>query len=113
MSTLLRPPRSCPLCGNPTPASALVETHVGPTERSPYADVVLWLCLACAVELTEVVDDAQPTVAADERLLPPVGCDRAPPGRRHAPDGARGPGATRHTTTQGPAPPPNLQRRPP
>jgi hypothetical protein len=42
MSTLLWPPRPCPLCGNPTPASALVETHVGPTERSPHADVVWW-----------------------------------------------------------------------
>jgi hypothetical protein len=47
------------LCGNPTPASALVETHVGPTERAPHADVVLWLCLACAVELTEAADDAK------------------------------------------------------
>jgi len=47
------------LCGNPTPASALVETHVGPTQRAPHADVVLWLCVACAVELTEAADDAK------------------------------------------------------
>ena len=57
MTTLLRPPRACPLCGNPTPARDLVETHVGPTERAPHADVVWWLCLACAVELTEAADD--------------------------------------------------------
>jgi hypothetical protein len=58
MTTLLRPPRPCPLCGNPTPAGALVETHVEPTNRHPKADVVVWLCVACAVELTETADDA-------------------------------------------------------
>jgi hypothetical protein len=52
MSAPLRLPRPCPLCGNPTPINVLVETHVGPTERYPWADVVVWLCVACAVEVT-------------------------------------------------------------
>ena len=59
MSTLLGPPRPCPLCGNPTPTGALVETHVEPTNRHPKADVVVWLCVACAVELTDAADDAK------------------------------------------------------
>jgi hypothetical protein len=46
------------LCGNPVASSALVETHVEPTNRYPTADVVVWLCLACAVEVTDVADDA-------------------------------------------------------
>jgi hypothetical protein len=107
MTTLLRPPRLCPLCGNPTPTSTLVETHVGPTQRFPYADVVLWLCVACAVELTEAADDANTTAAADEPLLPPVGCDHAPPSRRPAPAGASWWGPTGQPATDGPAPPPN------
>ena len=45
-------PRCCPLCGNPTRVTALVETHVGPT-RQHKADVVLWLCPPCALELTD------------------------------------------------------------
>jgi hypothetical protein len=52
MSALLRPPRPCRSCGNPTQTDALVETHVGPTNRHPKADVVVWLCVACAVEVT-------------------------------------------------------------
>jgi hypothetical protein len=44
-------PRRCPLCGNPTATDALVETHVG-TRRLPRADVVVWLCAACAQALT-------------------------------------------------------------
>jgi hypothetical protein len=46
-------PRPCPLCGNPTPTSALVEAHVGPTKQHPKADIVLWLCLPCALGLTD------------------------------------------------------------
>jgi hypothetical protein len=57
MSASLRPPRPCRLCGNPTPTDALVETHVGPTSRHPHADVVVWLCVACAVEVTAVAAD--------------------------------------------------------
>jgi hypothetical protein len=47
-------PRPCPLCGNPTVTTALVEAHVGPTTQDPKADVVLWLCPPCAIELTDV-----------------------------------------------------------
>jgi hypothetical protein len=47
-------PRPCPLCGNPTATAALVEAHVGPTKQDPKADVVLWLCPPCAIELTDV-----------------------------------------------------------
>jgi hypothetical protein len=46
-------PRPCPLCGNPTPTNALVEAHVGPTKQHPKADVVLWLCPACAAEVID------------------------------------------------------------
>jgi hypothetical protein len=46
-------PRSCPLCGNPTPAAALVEAHVGPTRQHPKADVVVWLCPPCAGEVSD------------------------------------------------------------
>jgi hypothetical protein len=52
----LWPPRPCPLCGNPVSTSALVETHLEPTNRYPKADVVVWLCLACAVALTDATD---------------------------------------------------------
>ena len=47
-------PRPCPLCSNPTAIAALVEAHVGPTTQHPKADVVLWLCPPCALELTDV-----------------------------------------------------------
>ena len=43
--------RPCPLCGNPTATAALLEVHVG-DRRLPRADVVVWLCLACALEVT-------------------------------------------------------------
>ena len=46
-------PRPCPLCGNPTATKALVEAHVGPTKQHPKADVVLWLCPSCALEVTD------------------------------------------------------------
>jgi hypothetical protein len=46
-------PRSCPLCGNPTPTAALVEAHVGPIKQHPKADVVVWLCPPCAGEVTD------------------------------------------------------------
>jgi len=47
-------PRSCPLCGNPTATAALVEAHVGPIRQHPKADVVVWLCPSCALELTDL-----------------------------------------------------------
>ena len=46
-------PRCCPLCGNPTITKALVEAHIGPTKQDPKADVVVWLCLPCAVEVSD------------------------------------------------------------
>jgi hypothetical protein len=52
-------PRPCPLCANPTVTTALVEAHVGPTRQHPKADVVLWLCPPCAVEVTDP-DQPQP-----------------------------------------------------
>jgi hypothetical protein len=45
-------PRPCPLCGNPTPPAALLEAHVGPSKGHPRADVVVWLCPACARAVT-------------------------------------------------------------
>ena len=53
MTPVRSAPRSCPLCGNPTATKALVEAHVGPTRQHPKADVVLWLCPSCALELTD------------------------------------------------------------
>jgi hypothetical protein len=50
-------PRCCPLCGNPTRVTALLEAHVGPTRQHPKADVVVWLCPPCA---QEVSDPGQP-----------------------------------------------------
>jgi hypothetical protein len=44
--------RPCGLCSNPVPFDLLVEAHVGPTKRHPYADVVVWLCVACAVDVS-------------------------------------------------------------
>ncbi|HEY2958872.1 MAG TPA: hypothetical protein VGM21_11800 [Actinomycetota bacterium] len=52
MSAPLWPGRPCGLCGNPAPERALLEAHVGPTRRYPWADVVVWLCVACAVDVT-------------------------------------------------------------
>ena len=46
-------PRCCPLCGNPTGTKALVEAHIGPTRQDPKADVVVWLCLPCAQEVSD------------------------------------------------------------
>jgi hypothetical protein len=59
MSGSQRPPRPCPLCGNPVSTSALVETHLEPTNRYPKADVVVWLCVACALEATDLGDGAK------------------------------------------------------
>ena len=53
MTPVRSAPRSCPLCGNPTATATLVEAHVGPTKQHPKADVVLWLCPSCALELTD------------------------------------------------------------
>jgi len=53
MTAPSRTPRCYPLCGNPVPASALVEAHVGPTRQHPKADVVLWLCPPCAHEVSD------------------------------------------------------------
>ena len=55
-----RLPRPCPLCGNPVSTSALVETHLESTNRYPKADVVVWLCVACAVDLTHVSEELGP-----------------------------------------------------
>jgi hypothetical protein len=46
-------PRPCPLCGNPTAPAALLEAHLGPTKGHPRADVVVWLCPACALAVTD------------------------------------------------------------
>jgi hypothetical protein len=46
-------PRPCLLCGNPTAPAALLEAHVGPTKGHPRADVVVWLCPACALAVTD------------------------------------------------------------
>jgi hypothetical protein len=43
--------RPCPLCSNPTATAALLETHAA-DRRLPRADVVVWLCPACALEVT-------------------------------------------------------------
>jgi hypothetical protein len=59
MSATRSVPRPCPLCGNPTATAALVEAHVGPTTQHPKADVVLWLCPPCALEVTDP-DQPQP-----------------------------------------------------
>jgi ribosomal protein L37AE/L43A len=53
-------PRPCPLCGNPTATRALVEAHVGPTKQHPRADIVLWLCPPCALELAGPGDEPPP-----------------------------------------------------
>ena len=53
MTTTRSAPRPCPLCGNPTPVAGLVEAHVGPISQHPKADVVVWLCPSCALELTD------------------------------------------------------------
>ena len=52
MTAITRTLRPCPLCGNPTQIETRLETHVGPTKRHPRADVVLWLCPACALAVT-------------------------------------------------------------
>jgi hypothetical protein len=59
MTTTRSVPQPCPLCGNPTATAALVEAHVGPTRQHPKADVVLWLCPPCALEVTDP-DQPQP-----------------------------------------------------
>jgi hypothetical protein len=59
MSAPRSAPRPCPLCGNPTATAALVEAHVGPTRQHPKADIVLWLCPPCALEVTDP-DQPQP-----------------------------------------------------
>ena len=63
MTTASSAPRPCPLCGNPTATAALVEAHVGPTKQHPNADVVLWLCPPCALELTDPGYHQQPEKA--------------------------------------------------
>jgi hypothetical protein len=51
MTAATATPRRCPLCGNPTATDVLVETHVG-NRWLPRADVAVWLCVACAVQVT-------------------------------------------------------------
>ena len=60
MTPVRSAPRLCPLCGNPTPTTALVEAHVGPTKQHPKADVVVWLCPPCAFEVTDPVGHQHP-----------------------------------------------------
>jgi hypothetical protein len=50
-TTPIRARRPCPRCGNPTATAALLEAHFG-TRRLPRADVVVWLCPACALPVT-------------------------------------------------------------
>jgi len=64
VTTARSAPRPCPLCGNPTATTALVEAHVGPTRQHPKADVVLWLCPPCALELTDVRHHSYPEKGA-------------------------------------------------
>jgi hypothetical protein len=52
VSAPLQGGRPCGLCRSPVPFDALLEAHVGPTKRHPRADVVVWLCVACAVDVT-------------------------------------------------------------
>jgi hypothetical protein len=59
--------RPCGLCGNPAPARALLEAHVGPTKRYPRADVVVWLCVACAVDITTARPADDPERQGDRR----------------------------------------------
>ncbi len=59
MTTPRSVPRPCPLCGNPTAFAALVEAHVGPTRQHPKADVVVWLCPACADEVSDASGQRQ------------------------------------------------------
>ena len=66
MTTPRSAPRPCPLCGNPTPARALVEAHVGPTRQHPKADVVLWLCPPCGLELSDVRHHPYPEKGAPQ-----------------------------------------------
>jgi hypothetical protein len=60
-------PRPCPLCGNPTATNALVEAHLGPTIQHPRADVVVWLCPACALEVTDPGHHHQPAEKGQQR----------------------------------------------
>jgi hypothetical protein len=53
-------PRPCPLCGNPTRVTALVETHVGPTRQHTKADVVVWLCPPCAIGVSDLCSPQPP-----------------------------------------------------
>jgi hypothetical protein len=78
MSATRSVPRPCPLCGNPTATAALVEAHVGPTTQHPKADVVLWLCPPCALEVTDPDQRQPPTKASrgEPRRRTP---QRAPP----------------------------------
>jgi hypothetical protein len=55
-------PRACPLCGNPTAPAALVEAHLGPATGHPKGDVVVWLCPACALAVTDPSRQPPPTV---------------------------------------------------
>jgi hypothetical protein len=72
MSATRSVPRPCPLCGNPTATAALVEAHVGPTRQHPKADVVLWLCPPCAVEVTDPDQPQPPTKARRGEPRPPA-----------------------------------------
>ena len=109
-------PRPCPLCGNPTPTSALVEAHVGPTRQHPKADVVVWLCPPCANEVTDPNGPTTPPRKAHggerkRRTWPPPGSgcaaasSRISPFPRRAPQGPGGRARTRHPHPWTDAPP--------
>jgi hypothetical protein len=44
--------RPCWRCQHPTPIQALVEVHFGPSPGNHKADIVNWLCSACALAVT-------------------------------------------------------------
>jgi hypothetical protein len=105
MTTTRSAPRPCPLCGNPTPTAALVETHVGPTKQHPKADIVVWLCPPCAFEVTD--PDAH---QAPRQRPAAVSRDAALPGVPHPRGrvGGREPGTHKGRTRP---PPPTPTRR--
>jgi hypothetical protein len=72
MSATRSVPRPCPLCGNPTATAALVEAHVGPTRQHPKADVVVWLCPPCALEVTDPDQPSPPAKASRGERRPPA-----------------------------------------
>jgi hypothetical protein len=106
MTTTRSVPRPCPLCGNPTATAALVEAHVGPTTQHPKADVVLWLCPPCALEVTDPDQPQPPDKASRGEPRPPGTPQRAPPRGRV---GGREPGTPPWTDAPPPPTPTRLE----